>query len=341
MDLVNVDAPTHHTPVDHRGRRWAERAALLAGLRGDTSLDTESYVWLVWARTQRRAGHLNADQRQMLGRLDAPLSGVAEGPWERRFRQVALRDMSGLTLAGQWRTQWLTRQRRARAQGTLDRGKVALLDRLRGFDWTPGDAQWEETFAKVARFADEHGHIPTRADDVRMSNWLATQRLALRADRLRYDRVQALNGLPGWSAALSSTRSRQPWERQCEQLRVFLERVGRYPSADSADPAEVGLASWVTAQREQVRRDGLSPYRIQALSALPGWRWSARDAAWDERFAQVRTELSRSGSIGRDHPLYTWVVAQRRRHRDGRLRPEQVSALRELNLLGDRLTAAA
>lgn len=341
MDPVNVDVETRHTPVNHRGRRWAERAAVLADRRGDTALDTETYVWLVWAHAQRRAGHLNVDQQQMLGKLESPLRNVAEGPWEQRFRQIALRDMSGLTLAGQWRTQWLTRQRRARAQGTLDHGKVTLLDRLRGFDWAPGDAQWEETFAKVASFADEHGRIPNRADDVRMSNWLATQRLALRSDRLRYDRVQALTGLPGWSAAMSSTRSRQPWERQCEQLRVFLERVGRYPSTESADPAEVSLARWVTAQRDQVRRDGLAPYRIQALSALPGWRWSARDAAWDERYAQLRAEMSRSGSIGPNHPLYTWVVAQRRRHRDGRLRLEQISALRELNLLGERLTSAA
>lgn len=218
---------------------------------------------------------------------------------------------------------------------------MVLLDRLQGFTWSPGDAQWETTYAKIKRFADAHGRIPTRADDARMSNWLATQRFALRADRLRFDRVQALTALPGWSAGLSSTRSRPQWERRCEQLRLFLERVGRYPQSEATDPAEAALAHWVTAQREQVRRDGLAPYRIAALTALPGWRWAARDAAWDQRYVQLRADLHRGATLDPTHSLYPWVVAQRRRHRAGRLRPEQERALRDLGLLDARLAPVA
>lgn len=338
---MTADIPVQSAPADTHGQLWVQRVAELCAGGTDLPLDDDTYVWLVWAHVQRRAGHLSPAQREALAKLGAPLRELAEGPWERRFRQIALRDIAGLTLTGQWRTQWLTRQRRAHAAGELEPGRVQLMNRLRGFDWSPGDMQWLTTFAKVKHFADTHGRMPSRSDDVRMSNWLATQRFALRSDRLRYDRAQALSTLPGWTGAMSSTRARQSWERRCEQLRLFVERTRRYPRTDSGDPAEVALARWVTAQREQVRRDGLAPYRIAALSSLPGWRWAARDAAWDERYAQLRTELARGVPIGPDHSLYTWVVAQRRRHRDGRLRPEQARALHELHLLGPRLAPAA
>lgn len=332
-------AATATDPVTELAQ-WLDRAHLLS--QGCASGDDgdKDEAWLVWARVQFDRGELAGVQRQLLESLPEPVRAVWSRPWVRRYLELATRDADGKPLSGGWRTQWLSRQRRDHAEGALPPGRQWLLSRLDGFSWDPGQARWQTSFDEVAEFVVENGRLPTRGDDRRLSNWLAAQRFALRSDRLRFDRAQALSRLPGWSLGLASTRSRQPWERRCEQLRGFIETFRRYPFSDAEDPAEAELARWVTAQREQLRRDGLSSYRIAALSSLPDWRWAARDAAWDARFEELRAGANH-GTIGTDHPLYSWIVAQRRRHRDGRLAADQVRRLQSLNLLGARVSHAA
>ncbi|SIL99909.1 putative helicase [Mycobacteroides abscessus subsp. abscessus] len=319
---------------------WTRHIDALARMSCAPGPDTEIYAWLVWAWCQEDRGLLTPAQCADLDTLPASVRRLRESPWVRRFLEVAARDRAGLSLAGEQRTPWLTYQRRLQARRLLPASRAALLERLDSFDWKPGDQRWWSTFEEVSRFATQHGRLPTRRDNEQLSNWVAVQRFLLRSDRLRYDRAKALAGLPGWMQALAQTRSRSPWERRCEQLRVFIQAQGRYPLLDSLDPGEAELARWVITQREQYRRDGLSSYRIKMLSALPFWRWGAREQAWDTRFRELVSDVRR-GRFGPAHPDYGWVIAQRRQHRVGRLSDEQAKLLRSLNLLGSRLSAAA
>ncbi len=319
---------------------WAQRADVLATMNSAPVPESEAYAWLVWAWCQGDRGQLSTQQRVTLDELPEPVRKLREQSWVRRFLELASRDLAGEPLGGSWRTQWLTHQRRLQSRRMLPAGRAALLAQLRTFTWDPADQRWWSTFEAVERYANQHGRLPTRADDERQANWLAAQRFALRSDRLRYDRAQALAALPGWQEALAHTRSRSPWERRCEQLRVFIQTHGRYPLLDSLDPAEAALARWVITQREQYRRDGLSEYRTRQLSALPFWRWGAREQAWDTRFRRLARDVRR-GRFGPGHCDYGWVVAQRRQHRVGRLTVEQANLLRSLNLLGSRMLVAA
>ena len=333
------DADPNPAEADDIEQAWLRRCRAVSRLDAAPEPDTGDYVWLLRALAEEAGGAMSPARAAAFHRISPRIRAIAALPWERRYIEIAVRDARGLPLGGQWRTQWLSRQRRARR--VLARGRVQLLDQLTGFVWDPADAQWNATYAAVKKYADDHGRIPTRADDLRLSNWLACQRFALRRERLRADRAAALAALPGWRESLCSTRSRQPWERRCDQVRGFIARHGRYPDAGGSSPAERALAQWVTAQREQLRRDGLAPYRREALSTLPGWRWNAREQAWDRRFAQLCAAAGDRAGVAPGHPLYTWVVAQRRRHRNGRLSPEQTRKLRAFGLLRSRLPAAA
>lgn len=319
---------------------WARHIGALARMDCAPGPDTEMYAWLVWEWCRSERGLLTPSQRTALDELPEPVHRLRKDRWVCKFLELAAREHVGLSLAGDRRTPWLTYQRRLQTSRMLPASRAALLERLDSFDWKPGDHQWWSTFEEVSRFAAQHRRLPTRRDDARLSNWVAVQRFLLRSDRLRYDRAKALARLPGWMQALAQTRSRSPWERRCEQLRVFIQTHGRYPLLDSSDPAEVALARWVLTQREQYRRDGLSAYRTKLLCALPFWRWGAREQAWDTRFRVLANDVRR-GRFGPGHPDYTWVVAQRRQYRIGRLTAEQANLLRSINLLGSRLSVAA
>ncbi|CPU40179.1 putative helicase [Mycobacteroides abscessus] len=319
---------------------WARHIDALMRADRAPGPDTEMYTWLVWQWCRYGRGLLTPDQRTALDALPESVRKLRQDPWVCRFIDLADREYAGLPLAGGRRTPWLTYQRRLQTSRILPASRAALLERLDSFHWKPGDHQWWSTFEEVSRFAAQHGRLPTRRDNEQLANWVAVQRFLLRSDRLRYDRAKALAALPGWAQALAQTRSRSPWERRCEQLRVFIQTRRRYPLLDSADAAEAALARWVLTQREQYRRDGLSAYRIKMLSALPFWRWGAREQAWDARFRRLARDVRRS-RFGPGHPDYTWVIAQRRQYRIGRLTTEQANQLRSLNLLGSRLSLAA
>jgi len=317
---------------------WLNRAAAFSRNGDVPEPDTDDYAWLVWAVWQQRVGLLSLPQRVALAGLPEAVRAVGYTPWALRYAECADRDLAGLALGGGKRTAWLTAQRRAHARGSLPAGRVALLERLDGFSWTPGADRWDSAFALVRDFAERTGSIPVRGDDAALSGWLAAQRFALRAGRLDAGRIAALESLPGWSASLSNTRTRGVWDRRCSALRSFVTETGRYPHTGSADTREAALARWVSTQRELYRRGDLGSYRIDALAGLPGWRWGAREADFDARSRQLCQELG-GEPIGTDHRLYGWVVSQRRRHRDGRLSDEQAAMLRSLNLLGDDLAA--
>lgn len=300
---------------------------------------TASYARLVWLWHRHTVGHLSDDQRDELDAASDVVRALRKDSWVQRFLECAARDAAGSSLGGGRRSEWLSRQRRAAVAGSLPAGRAELLHRLRGFTWTPGDDRWISTFRRVREYADQSGRIPARGDDEVLAGWLAAQRFALRSGRLSIYRAGALESLPGWAESLSGQRLRSTWDQDLAALRAFVDDRGRYPHSDTPDRGEAALASWVYSQRELYRRGDMSGDRVQTLAQIPGWRWAAREADFDARANELDRELA-GGPITRDHRLYSWVVSQRRRHRDGRLSAEQADTLRALNLLEDCLAGA-
>lgn len=325
-------------PVD---ADWFKQVEALTNLRGVLDWGSDLYLWLVWQWHLAEQHQLSSEQLKTLRALPDRVQSLRDTLWVSRFLEVADLDAAGQPLTGQWRTQWLTRQRRMYRDGALARGRIQLLELLDGFSWEPVSDQWNRTFAVAADFAALHGRIPSRADHAALAGWLATQRFSLRSGRLNKQRAAALTELPGWSSALAARDSRMPWEWRREQLRVFLDEQDRYPSVRADDPTEAALGAWVRTQRDQFRRGDLIPSRAQALLDLPGWRFSAHAAAWDVRLREVSAAAREAGGIRTDHPLYGWVVNQRRRGRAGQLSAQQTAALEALNLLEGRLSRSA
>lgn len=309
-------------------------ATLTAWNRAPDPTEVE-YTRLLQLWQQQSRGGLPPKCSSLLNELPHAVRALRQDPWVQRYLECAELDRTGVGFGGGARGVWISKQRRARASGALPAGQEMLLNQLPGFSWTPEADRWEATFDQVRRFTQTHGRVPSRADDPGLSGWLAAQRLAMRRGRLSARRVEVLQELAGWTHSLSCGRAGSEWDRTVSQARRFVSTHDRYPDPRACGP-EGALARWIETQRGHHRRGDLSRRRAAALAALPNWRWSAREAEFDARVGEIGVVLA-CGPIGTDHRLYSWIAAQRRRHRDGQLSAEQSAQLDSLNLLNERL----
>ena len=75
------------------------------------------------------------------------------------------------------------------------------LEALPGWIWDVSHAQWEDGFAALEQYVEEHTHARVigtykTADGYALGSWVATQRAT--KDTMPAERRQRLEALPGW-----------------------------------------------------------------------------------------------------------------------------------------------
>ncbi|KXO92978.1 Helicase associated domain (plasmid) [Tsukamurella tyrosinosolvens] len=197
---------------------------------------------------------------------------------------------------------------------------------------------WAEGFRHLQRFVDTHGvaRVPVRfrcADGYYLGAWVSRQRLANRDGTLTASQERLLARLPGWTWGERTLR----WIDAYQELRNYVDEHGTSDVPVAARTVSgFCLGGWVVKQRERYLADMLPSERIQLLEALPEWRWLAkRHRTWSEGLFELTQFVERHGHCEpapghftpSGFPLRSWVMAQRRRHAAGLLRPDHASAL--------------
>jgi len=96
---------------------------------------------------------------------------------------------------------WVDGQRQARRKLSADR--VAELEALPGWVWSPHEAAWQDGFRHLLDYVKETGTaLPRQSyvceDGFRLGPWVAKRRSDYRRDKLARERIEALETLPGW-----------------------------------------------------------------------------------------------------------------------------------------------
>jgi superfamily II DNA or RNA helicase len=125
-------------------------------------------------------------------------------------------------------------------------------------------------------------------------------------------------------------RTTTGWEFYFGLLENFVEREGHAQVPAQWREGDYRLGNWINFQRSLFVRGELDPERRARLEVLAGWTWTAREDAWEEAFAKLRSFVEREGHarvpdewIEDGVRLGRWVDGQRTRA----LRPERRARL--------------
>ena len=144
---------------------------------------------------------------------------------------------------------------------------------------------WQERYAQLFAYADERNTalVPKShktADGDRLGNWVSKQRS--KWDSLSSARQEKLNALQGW---VLDAREAQ-WQKGYAQLAAYADEHNTANVPSSYETADgYGLGRWVAKQRQG--GGSLSEERQQTLNGLQGWALDAREAQWQEHYAQL------------------------------------------------------
>lgn len=140
--------------------------------------------------------------------------------------------------------------------------------------------RFEENFAALVDYADEHGHARPPSDYLApdgkaLGRWVNDQRKMYKRNRMPASRIQRFESLPGWAWDTLDAR----WESAFAELAAYAEEYGHpYPPRTT----HRALNQWVTTQRRPHVRQRLTEVRRKRLEDLPGWSWEPRQSrVWD------------------------------------------------------------
>ncbi len=219
----------------------------------------------------------------------------------------------------------------------LDAVRKHRLDRVRGWTWDAFTSQWEEGFARLVAYVEQHGHamVPQSwvVDRYRLGTWVAIQRTNHAQGRGLPDREERLQALPGWSW---DPRADQ-WEEGFRYLIAYVEEYGHCLVPRPYVVAGYRLGTWVGTQRGKYAKGALAQPRVQRLQDIPGWSWDPDSDQWDKYFAMLSEYVEEHGHARvpgpytvDGYPLGQWVAVQRSGFAKQRLPQARIERLQAL-----------
>jgi superfamily II DNA or RNA helicase len=203
-------------------------------------------------------------------------------------------------------------------------GKRKLLLDV-GIDLTPRPMYWQRNFEQLCAFKAEHGHL-TVPFNSKLGRWVIIQRMYL--DRLPAERREALLEL-GFDADPRETR----WQNNLEKFRAFVKE---HECSDTLQFSMFPkyLRNWIKHQRK--RWNLLSPQKRETLLEL-GFDPDPIETHWRKRLEELCAYKERHGHCNirkNENPImWSFLKALRESKSEGRLSPEKIAALDELNIV--------
>jgi hypothetical protein len=309
--------------------------------------DDDGYPLGVWVRSHRRCGGgrrtITDAQRSRLEALPGwSYDAVKDVFWERAaaaFEAYVARQGRCDTPRHHREDDinidaWSKQQRAKYHRGELAPHRVARLEAVPGWSWSPQEDAWERGFANLRAHVAEHGTAAVRRDQTRddysLGAWVGEQRHRYTRGTLDARRRVRLETMPDWTWDPHA----EAWERHFAALQEFVGREGNARVPTDHVEAGLSLASWVIRHRQDHKAGRVPADRATRLAALPGWTWDVLAARWEEQFAALVQYTEREGHARVPEPhfegelgLGRWVVAQRQARRSGELAAERAARL--------------
>jgi len=210
---------------------------------------------------------------------DRPTIVAADGSWEAMFERL-------VEYKGKWGSadavlgtelgRWCTTQRRLRANGVLENGKVQRLEEL-GLSWDspahiqPAESDWAEMCGRLAAYRAEYGdgQVPKKfKKDPELGGWVAAVRR--RGPEVLDPEKSAAVEAAGFEW-VSTRKCGSAYMKSLRELQDFQKMHGHCAVERLREPSD-DLVRWCEAQRSARRKGKLSDERTEYLAAI-GFEW--------------------------------------------------------------------
>jgi hypothetical protein len=198
---------------------------------------------------------------------------------------------------------------------------------------------WAARLEELRAFVAANGRLPRAREASGLGLWASNQRVAYKRGAIPAERVAALEAVPCWAWEADFDVL---WLETLEELKAFVAEHGRLPTQREAR----ALTLWVYTQRAAKKAMDagstsaeMTPARVAALEAVPGWAWAADlEAAWQEKLEALEAYVAEHGRL----PLFRdasglggWIHQQRQakkamdagRKSSRKMTPKRVAAL--------------
>lgn len=135
---------------------------------------------------------------------------------------------------------------------------------------------WYSSLEAFQKYVSEGGSSTPIADElvgeVKLGNWVYTQRRDYRRGKLTERKKELLESIPGWQWELKPN-VKLGWDATYQRLLEYQSENGEIPPARFKYDDGLKLGSWASAQRYEMRKGKLSWDRVEKLEKVPGWYW--------------------------------------------------------------------
>jgi superfamily II DNA or RNA helicase len=193
---------------------------------------------------------------------------------------------------------------------------------------------FHEKYSVLQCYAKEYGtaNVPqyTVYDNSALGNWVSTQRGDYKNKKLVAERIVLLEALPGWTWNTLESQ----FANGLEKTQAYAQEYGtaNVPSRNIYD--NFALGRWIAGLRQDYKKEKLSPEKIAAFEALPGWTWNTRESRFSRGLEKARDYVQKYGTIKMtmttvhdDFALGQWISDKRRDYKNGMLSTEKIAQL--------------
>ena len=318
-----------------------------------TNTKLASWVWIQRLRKDKSynsAQPLNHEQVVLLDKLNFYWDPHEER-WQEKFKELQIfKEQHGHCQVEKEADthkelcQWVNVQRRQKFQDKLAEKRMALLEHL-DFSWKSSvlDDKWYKNYNELKTYYLKHGNadVPyALKENPRLAKWVSSLRARFKRNDVSSDQIALLNEVNfTWSL-----RDRGDWEDNLDVIVAFKQKYG-HCNIPLNFPENPKLARFVNSSRVQRNKGLMSEDRIEKLDAV-GFVWfsdnrtvdeDGLNGAWKKRYQEIVEYKKKFGDCvvkrtnGDYEQLANWVEMQRRLKKTGKLHPERVRLLNELD----------
>lgn len=243
---------------------------------------------------------------------------------------------------------WIANQRSKYASGNLSTDRINLLNSI-GMVWSISEMredEWQKMYSYAKEFFAKNGNLRVKqgyktSDGTDLGKWISHQRTAYSKGRLSVDHIAQLNAIEMmWNTHDTI------WDKMFILAKSYYDTHGhlRVKQRSETDERYKGLGVWISAQRRLYILGELTQERKEHLESI-GMVWNDFTSRWDEMYAYAKAYFQKNGNLNIERKYVTkdgtklgvWIVAQRKRQKNGRMKKEQEDNLNAIGMIWDTI----